>query len=277
MILLALARSNDEVARDVLALAAQAGLKTVRVGEEELASLLLRWELPESREPAYLVAGGRRIGVSELAGGLVRWLPSSWTRTFAEADEEYLEVEWRAALRGFLRALPCPVVNRPRPLERLRQPMLAAQAAVLRAAGLRLPHMLVAAGAKEERAFDERHGGSVTRVGLPTADSYPVYLVAAPEGIRRRVLVVGAEAYLDSRGEGAELPDDLARRCAEAVRGLDLEFAELTVVSGRDGDTLLDLTDTPDWSGCAAALRTRVAATLTALLAGAKRWEVIPA
>ena len=82
---------------------------------------------------------------------------------------------------------------------------------------------------------------------------------------------------MDPGGEGAELPSELARRCVAAVRGMDLEFAELAVVSGKEGDTLLDVTDTPDWNGCAAAPRARVAATLISLLAGAKQRGGIPA
>lgn len=267
MIVLALAGAHDEVARDVLAAAARTGFETLRVGEEELASLLLRWELPETGKPAYLVAGDRQIGVAELAGVLVRRLPGAGMKTAGESDEDYLQIEWRAALLGFLRALPCPVVNRPKPMDTFRQPMLAAHAATIRHAGLRLPHMIVSVAAEDERAFQERHGGRVTRVGLPSADAYPVYLVAAPAGLRRRVLVAGAEAY------GVDLPASLARRCVAAVGALDLGFAALTLVSGSEGDTLLELTDTPDWDGCPAGLTVRIAGSLAALLTGAAQAE----
>jgi hypothetical protein len=270
LILLALAGSRDELARHVLAQASQAGLEAVRVGEAELASLLLCWELPESDRPAYLVAGGRRIDVRELAGVLVRWLPRALLAAPADDEEEYLHHEWLAALLGFLRALPCPVVNRPKPLGSFRQPLLAAQGEVLRAAGLRLPPMLVTASAAEAREFESRYAGRIARAPLPAADSYPACLVAAPEGARRRVLVAGAEAYADPV-EGAELARDLARRCVAAVRGLDLDLAELIVVSAQQGDTVLDLTDAPDWDLYTAEVRDRAANSLLALLAGAQR------
>ena len=76
------------------------------------------------------------MAIEHLAGVLVRLRRSLQANLAAPDDASYIRVEWSALLYGFLRSLPCPVVNRPRPGSGLRLPESRIVAVALRQAGL---------------------------------------------------------------------------------------------------------------------------------------------
>jgi len=202
-------------------------------------------------------------------------LPSAPMIHGAETDEQYLLKEWSAALLGFLQALPCPVVNRPQPLRSFRQPLLAAWAGKISAAGFDLPDMLVTGSYEEAGDFRARHAGqcvAVTPSGHPcTTDDHgpaPMCLLATPSGLHRDVFVAGEEVFSSLT---AGVPAPLADRCRRAARSLGLEFAQFQVFSGEAGDTVMAASDFPDTSACSSDVRRCLAIALAAMLAGAGR------
>jgi hypothetical protein len=106
---------------------------------------------------------GRRTDLRSLSGVLARHemlvqLPT----TLEQSDDSYPFFESAAALLAFLDAMPCPVVNRPRPLPRSRSTMLSP--ALARAAGF-LPVPTVVASRREDAIVAVAAEGSPTLVG----------------------------------------------------------------------------------------------------------------
>jgi hypothetical protein len=164
---------------------------------------------------------------------LVRTLPPTPPISYTESDAEYLEIERTAALLGWLRALRCPVLNRPVPLADYRQPALYRYAALFREAGLRLPHV------------------EANLSGIRTA---------SPPGEPRRIFVAGTEACDEQAGD---LPPLLGRRCCRLAQGLGLPFLELTVWS----EVVLAINEFPDMAGAGPALSRRLAGALARMMA----------
>jgi hypothetical protein len=216
------------------------------------------------------VCGDRRVPLGEVSGVLVRALPSVPRFSTNETDDEYLLMEWSAALQGLLRALPCRVIDRPRPGMHFRQPLLSAFAPRLEKAGLRLPDMLVTSLPDEAHDFLRCHAAAIAVP--PEGDSrpaegalllMPVCLIAVPEGPQHRIAVVGQQAF-----GTADIPDRLAGHCIAAAGELGLEFAVFTVASNPDGDWLVDLAEHPVLDDWPAAKRDTIVAALAGSLTG---------
>jgi hypothetical protein len=260
--ILVLGSPEDELVRDIAAVADERGREVLHVSDP--AALHLCWELPSPARQAYIGIGDRRIPSTDLSGVLVRTLPAAALGYGTETDDEYLSKEWLAALLGFLAALPCPVINRPHPLRSFRQPLLPRWAAEISAAGLRLPDMLVTRSPAEAADFHARYAGAVREVS-------PHCLIATPSGIARRVVVAGSEACAVPAG----MPGLLAARCLTMARLLGLGFAEFQVVSGAAGDTVMAIDDFPGASAWPPEVRGCIARALVTALAGAR--EEVPA
>jgi hypothetical protein len=215
-VVVVLARDEDELVRELSRLADVVVL--------EPGAARLRWE---SHGQATWPDG-------PLSGVLVRALPSMPRIAGSETDADYLALEQATALLGWLRALPCPVWNRPRPLVSYRQPNLYRHAPQFARAGLRLPRVEVTA--------------SGARLVAPAEDPC-------------RVFVAGPEAC---DGEGRDLPPSLADRYCALAASLELPFVELRAVE----DLVLEINDFPDVAGTAPALCRRLAEAVAGTLAG---------
>ncbi len=312
------------------------GHEVLLVPEAELQSALqIKWELPAPAETGYLVfraprsAGfqpavsptssrqgveiprGQRIGnprygrlevcatvrLSDLTGVLVR-LRQAFQASLAEADDRgYMRAEWSALLYGFLKSLPCPVVNRPRPGAGQRLPEARTTAEALRRAGFVAPQTLATASARAAREFFERNGRRVlcappgysaglllegdsgTRM-LSSNARRSFRLQAVPDGRWLRVIVAGGEVF-GAEAEGASppganaglwrrarLPAAVASRCARLAASLGLGLVELLVARGEADDFVLAINDFPETIQYEAPLREGIAAALCNVLTG---------
>ena len=110
--------------------------------------------------------------MKEISGIMLRALTGRGVGTCAKSDADYLRHEWRAAVLGWLQAVPAPVVNRPRPGRNLRLPSLFSHASQFAAAGLHLARVLVTDSDAEARRFFRSCGRSALLIpgcaGRPT-------------------------------------------------------------------------------------------------------------
>ena len=244
--------------------------------------------------------GGPTVSVplTELTGVLVRLRQTFEAIPADVSDRGYMRAEWSALLYGFLRSLPCPVVNRPRPGAGQWLPETRAVAEALRQTGFLLAPTLATASAGAAREFFEHHGRRVLcaspgfgRVLLLEGDAaggmfsagvtQSFRLQAAPVGRWLRVLVVGRAAFgaearreslLEGDGElwrGVVLAPAVARRCARLASALGLSFAGLLLVCAKAGDFVLAVDEFPNPTQCEAGLRDRITAALAGVLTGA--------
>ena len=114
--ILVLASPEDLLARETAACLKQRGHETLVVPEAQLHSALqIRWVLPAPIETGYLAQAKSVWPLQHVSGVLVR-TRRAFHANLAEGDDpNYIQAEWAALLHGFLNAIPCPVVNRPRP------------------------------------------------------------------------------------------------------------------------------------------------------------------
>jgi|GEM_PF-6326591 len=244
-------------------------------------SFRFSWQIPPVATEQ-LVFSGRTLQLERLRGVVVRALPPSPAGPRgAESDLDYLRVEWSAALVGWLKTLPCPVLNRPRPGRSFHPAHLSAYELGFRAAGLRLPRLLVTNSEQEARRFWRSCGGTVLRAPwqgepLPAESEDEAAqtdggscLLACPAGERRRLHVVGNEVFAERLGDdggtaSAEylLTGILADRCSLLAGRLGLSCLQLTVVSGAGGDVVLAAADLPDAVFGDLSYRKRVAGAL---------------
>lgn len=305
--ILILGSPEDGCARDTMALVQQRGQEALLVPEAQLQSALqIKWELPAPVDDSYLAfdpratpsAGrGKRIAVRELTGVLLR-LRQAFQASLAEADDcGYMRAEWSALLYGFLKSLPCPVVNRPKPGAGQRLPETRAITQALNRFGFAAPPALVTASAKTAFEFFQCHkrrvfcaspgsGGRVLLEGEKAAELFSrgakraLRLQAAPAGQWLRVLVVGDAAF-GGEAAGASaleagkqpwrrvaLPGKLARRCVGLASALELELMELSVAHDKTGDFVLAINEFPDLGLYDPALREAVTAALCKVLIG---------
>jgi hypothetical protein len=180
-------------------------------------------------------------------------------------------------------------VNRPRPGRSFNLPTLYAHAAPFQAAGLQLARVLVTDSDKQARRFFAASGRSTLLIkgcaGRPAMLDDDALLsggvnclVSVPKGVRRRIHVVGEEAFGeivgdDNRPLSAEylLAGPLAERCCAVVSALGLHFLELLVVSGIAGDVVIGASDLPEAVFGEPSYRRRVAGALSKLLVGQRR------
>jgi hypothetical protein len=213
--ILILGTPEDGCVGDALAHLRQRGHEVLVVPEAQLPDALqYKWELPSPIEAGYL-----QVPIQDLTGVLVR-LRQTFQASLMEMDDRaYIRAEWSALLYGFLKSLPCPVVNRPRPGAGQRFPETQAVAGALRRAGFLPPPTLVTASVEAARGFFERHARRVLCAAPGYAGHYLLdgrargslvergrafRLQAVPTGRCLRVVVVGRAAF-GAEAAGSEL------------------------------------------------------------------------
>ena len=187
--ILILGSPDDACVRPVVAHLQRQGRATLLVPETRLhAALQIRWELPASSD--YLRFEECLVRLDELSAVFVRLRQAFQANLAAPDDAGYIRVEWSALLYGWLKSLPCTVVNRPRPGAGQRLPESRAVANALGRAGFAWPRTLVTASAEAARHFLDRNGGRALCTSPGLAGSFPL------EG------AAGLEALMSGRGTG---------------------------------------------------------------------------
>ena len=292
LMIVALGMADDQCVIETLGCLRERGEAAAFLQQDQLRlALQLSWHLPAGAGQDYLVLEGRRVGLRELQGVLVRLQhPFPTIKVHASDDEAYMETELSATVYGLLRALACPVINRPRPGVYARHLGNRWHAKEVISSGLALPETLVTDDAKEAAAFLGRQGRTLLAAGtggvllegaagersLRESEATSFNVIAVGSGRWRRVFVAGTEVFaaeVDSpvaAGEWvqSELPARLGTRCKDLAARLDLQFAEVLVQSGEDGrEVAVGLSDMPDLARCSAALGQAVARALATALA----------
>ncbi|HEX4270740.1 MAG TPA: hypothetical protein VHZ32_05115 [Rhizomicrobium sp.] len=268
--ILVLADPTDRLAVDLMTRLERSGIAAHRAGPDNWNALRFSWELPGEVQ-GHVVCGDRRVALNEISGVLVRALPVVTGLSYKETDDEYLLMEWNAALLGFLKALPCPVINRPRPGRHFRQPLLTAFAPALEKAGFLLPDLLVTASPQEARDFLRVNptammvppDGESRRLESGVAPPLPSCLIAVPDGAHWNVIIVGQQVFCTQ-----PLSQLLSRSCVAAMQALELGFAALSVISNSGGDWLIELDERPRIESLPSSVRSPAIDALAALLKG---------
>lgn len=269
-------------------------------------SLALNWRLDGSVHSAILstaLGSPQENSCAELLGVLVRTnlaaleIPDGFV---APGDRDYVQMEWSAALCGWLKALTCPVVNTIVPGRSANLPPShgSVRMALGQAGFIASPQVLVSDSSRAMDWFDRwKRRAFLLPLGTGHGLQYlqgvgghevmaeailagPAILQPVPEGTRLRAFVVGnavvggvwrsavqdrclREAVLDA----TTLPPGLSQQCRKLARHLDLVFAQIDLVWGRDEVTFCQgVSSSPDYWSCSDALRGLLVRHLVAVL-----------
>jgi hypothetical protein len=223
-------------------------------------------ELGPSGVEGVLLVAGQRIPLDRIGAIYARplELPRKW---FAPEGVRRAQV-MHAELFEWLDVSRALVVNRPRSMQANASKPLQAQ--LIGATGLEVPETLVTSDPSEVDAFRREHGRIIFKSSsgvrsivreldeaalarLPMLAALPVQFQAHVPGVDVRVHVVGARTYaaeiesavIDYRypvAGGPEtalrstrVPDEVARRCVELARSMDLPLAGVDLRRRPDG------------------------------------------
>jgi hypothetical protein len=239
--------------------------------------------------------GGRQLDLTELTGVVARWelVMPRFDKLEPGGDDLYAYSELSATTLGLLDALPCPVVNRPRPGGLGRGMLLGTGPA--QAAGMQAVPTVVTSSREEALAaaapdgettlvgrvahrLDDRrctdpaatgaavdalieHGAVVVR-RLPPGDPVLAYLAGDA--------VIGATAAQNGGLRETCDIDDIAAAAVRAIgRHLDLQLVGISFARGTDGRLwLVDVDALPLLGDGGPDLQAAVAAGLADLLTG---------
>ena len=265
-------RSEDPCCRSVQGLLTSRGQEVLFLDETRLfPGLRLVWELSNGRSQGTLGQGEQSVRLAETDGVLARFsgFPVS-KEEFQTADGQYLSNEWHALMRGYVRALPCPVINRVRP-ELWYKPFLSVPDLVSFLPGLRfkVPKTLIATSLEEAQLFFDECGHRVCYSPLTIPSKYPIetgedlrklatlagflpfHLREIVPGERGNAYVVGTDVVWES-SSGAPMPEtNVQERCVEIAASLGLTFCELQLLRSSGNEWYcLGLACMPDLFQC---------------------------
>ena len=234
--------------------------------------LRLVWEQSNGASQGVLGQGEQSVRLAETDGVLARFsgFPVS-KEEFQTADGQYLSNEWHALMRGYLRALPCPVINRVRP-ELWYKPFLSIPDLVSFLPGLRfkVPKTLVTTSFEDAQVFFEDCGRRIWYSPLTIPSKYPIetgedlrklaalsgflpfHLREIVPGERGTAYVVGTDVVWESP-DGAAMPEvTVQEHCVEIAVSLGLTFCELRLLRSNDQEWYcLGIACMPDLFLCA--------------------------
>ena len=270
-------RGEDPCCRLVQGLLTSRGQEVLFLDETRLfPGLRLVWELSNGASLGALGQGEQSVRLVETDGVLARFsgFPVS-KEEFQTPDGQYLSNEWHALMRGYLRALTCPVINRVRP-ELWYKPFLSVPDLVsyLPALQFKTPKTLVATGFEDAQAFFEDCGRRICYSPLTIPSKYaietgedlrklatlsgllPFHLSEIVPGETGNAYVVGTDVVWESPS-GAPMPETAVQeRCVEIAASLGLTFCELRLLkSNRQEWYCLGVACMPDLFLCAEETR----------------------
>jgi hypothetical protein len=248
------------------------------------------WELVDGRSLGFMGPEEQTVTFAGTDGVLARFSGFPVTKEeFQTPDGQYLCSEWHALLRGYLHALPCPVINRVRP-ELWYKPFLSSAEMVSFSPGLKfkVPRTLVTTRLEEAEAFFEDCGKRITYSPLTIPSKYPIETAAdlkklgtlsnvVPFHLREVIsgdalnaYVVGEEVIWDSAGDRMKPPSAIQEHCVEIAASLGLTFCEFHLVKpDRDEWYCFGIACMPDLFRCEEETQNLIAGQLAdALLSG---------
>jgi hypothetical protein len=249
--------------------------------------LRLVWDLSNGLSQGVLGLGEEDVRLDEIDGVLARFsgFPVS-KEEFQTVDGQYLSNEWHALMRGYLRALSCPVINRVRP-ELWYKPFLSAPDLVSFLPGLqfKVPKILVATSFEDARAFFEECGQRICYSPLTIPSYYPIetvedlqklgtlsgflpfHLREVVPGESGNAYVVGTDVVWESSGGATLLETDVQKHCVEIAASLGLTFCELHLLrSSRNEWYCTGIACMPDLFQCGNDTREAISEQLAAAL-----------
>jgi hypothetical protein len=282
---LIIGRGEDPCCRLVEERLMNLGKEVIFLQENQLfPGLEIMWELADGSSRGTVSQAQQTAKIAEIDGLLARFsgFPVS-AEEFKTPDGQYLSSEWHALMRGYVRALPCPVINRVRP-ELWYKLFLSVPDLIALAPGLKfkLPKTLIATRFDDVQAFFHASGRriSYSPFTLPspyqinTAEdlqkletlsrSLPLYLSEVVPGETVDAYVVGQDVIYD----GEQLADAAVREhCIEIAAGLGLSFCRIHLLrSIGDEWYCLGLACMPDLFQCSDETRRTLSERLADML-----------
>jgi hypothetical protein len=245
------------------------------------------WELASGHSRGMVGLGDHRAALDEIDGVLARFSGFPVTaEEYRTPNGQYLCAEWHALARCYMRALPCPVVNRLKPelwyKASLSIPDLVSLAPCVK---FGLPRVLVTTGPDDVRNFYDLCGRSVCYSPLTMTSNYIVNTEDGlrnlerlsellPLNLRERVAgehveayVVGPDVICDA-SDTAAMPDaDVHQHCCEVAAALGVTFCQLHLVKTDAGEWYCEgLACMPDLLLCPDETRRTIVGQLTQTL-----------
>jgi hypothetical protein len=284
-------RSEDPCCRLVQRHLTGRGQEVLFLEETRLfPGLRLVWDLSNGLSQGILGLGEESVRLDETDGVLARFsgFPVS-KEEFQTADGQYLSNEWHALMRGYLRALSCPVINRVRP-ELWYKPFLSVPDLVsfLPRLQFKVPKTLVATSSEDAQAFFEECGQRICYSPLTIPSKYPIetgedlrklaalsgflpfHLREVVPGQSGNAYVVGKDVVWES--SGAPMPETAVQEhCVEIAESLGLTFCELHLLkSTRNEWYCFGIACMPDLFQCAEDAREAISERLANALSTMK-------
>ena len=266
-----------------------------------LSSLGLNWRVDSysSKDKDYFTIDSQKILFTDLTGVLARIrypIRSPFSGELNKADQEYVGKEAHATFLGLLNALPCPVVNRPIPGAQSRclftdQP----QRNLAKHYGFLLPEGMVTSCQEEARNCLDRWGQGVRALVMGAEHHEHIFhdrdeaahllnlmgqqvvsLQGIPRGQFISVYTIGDSAIGAFWGPGQHSPlesqptlhridlsSELKERCCRLAHALHLEFSELILLQGEDGETYcFEVNGAPLFDRCEEAVQKKIIMSL---------------
>ncbi|HEY6346022.1 MAG TPA: hypothetical protein VIY49_31425 [Bryobacteraceae bacterium] len=252
--------------------------------------LQLVWDLKNGSSQGAVGLGDIAIRLGEIDGVLARFSGFPVLKEeFRTPNGQYLCSEWHALMRGYLRALSCPVINRLRP-ELWYKPFLSIPDLVYFLPELKFksPKTLVATSFEEAQAFFEECGHRIYYSPLTIPSRYtiesgedlrklatlsrllPFHLREAIAGEAGKAYVVGTDVVWDTPSGEAMLEPAVQEHCLEIAASLGLTFCELHLLRSSDHEWYcLGIACMPDLFQCSDAGRATIAERLASALLNA--------
>ena len=290
--ILIVGRAEDACCQLVQERLTSLGRETIFLQENQLfPGLRLVWHLDNGNSEGSVGQARQTARLAEIDGVLARFsgFPVS-AEEFQTADGQYLCSEWHALMRGYLRALPCPVINRVPP-ELWYKPSLSIPDLLSLVPGLKfkLPKTLVATRFEDARAFFHECGGPIRYSPLTGLSNYlvdsedslakleavskllPLCLSEVVPGEAVDAYVVGTGLIWDSAHPEVRPGGALAEHCLEIAASLGLAFCQFVLVRSRQDEWYcLGLSCMPDPILCGDEVREKLTERLARTLMNGK-------
>lgn len=285
-----LGRDDDLCCRLVRERLATLDAEVLYLAEDQLfPGLRFTWELRDGHSSGSAGLAAQAAALQDVDGVLARFsgIPVS-PEEFHSTNGSYLCSEWHALMRGYLQALPCPVINRPPPAlwykGSLTVPELLALAPSLR---FRVPRTAVTTRFEDARDFVRSCGNRVRYSPLTMPSNYilddeedlgkaeklsrylPLYLSEVIDGDAVEAYAVGGNIALEFAETRVETEaGEASEHCRELAACLGLGFCQFHLVrTAAEEWYCLGVDCMPHLFECSEGVRDAVVGHLVAALA----------